>query len=117
MIEKINIQSKTNKNYSQIFEFFSEETWETKKDIFDKNTSLFFSGKKNETFVIIKDETIHFLIGIGKSIAENHEIKSVAQKFAYDFRKKISATPTLLLAENLEKEKDEYKKEFEGRKK
>ena len=104
MIEKINIQSKTDKNYSQIFEFFSEETWETKKDIFDKNTSLFFSGKKNETFVIIKDETIHFLIGIGKSTAENHEIKSVAQKFAYDFRNKISATPTLLLAENLEKE-------------
>ena len=104
MIEKINIQSKTDKNYSQIFEFFSEETWETKKDIFDKNTSLFFSGKKNETFVIIKDETIHFLIGIGKSTAENHEIKSVAQKFAYDFRNKISATPTLLLSENLEKE-------------
>lgn len=104
MIEKINIQSKTDKNYSQIFEFFSEETWESKKYIFDKNTSLFFSGKKNETFVIIKDETIHFLIGIGKSTTENHEIKSIAQKFAYDFRNKISATPTLLLAENLGKE-------------
>ena len=104
MIEKINIQSKTEKNYSQIFEFFSEETWESKKDNFDKNISLFFSGKKNETFVLIKDEITHFLIGIGKSTAENHEIKSIAQKFAYDFRNKISATPTLLLAENLEKE-------------
>lgn len=104
MIEKINIQSKTDKNYSQIFEFFSEETWESKKDIFHKNTSLFFSGKKNETFVVIKDNVTHFLIGIGKSTAENHEIKSIAQKFAYDFRNKISATPTLLLAENLEKE-------------
>lgn len=104
MIEKINIQSKTDKNYSQIFEFFSEETWETKKDIFDKNTSLFFGGKKNETFVVIKDNVTHFLIGIGKSTTENHEIKSIAQKFAYDFRNKISATPTLLLAENLEKE-------------
>ncbi|GGP06019.1 hypothetical protein GCM10010992_24570 [Cloacibacterium rupense] len=104
MIEKINIQSKTEKNYSQIFEFISEETWETKKDIFDKNTSLFFSGKKNETFVLIKDEITHFLIGTGKSTAKNHEIKSVAQKFAYDFRNKISATPTLLLADNLEKE-------------
>ena len=104
MIEKINIQSKTDKNYAQIFELFSEETWQTKKDIFDKNTSLYKKKKKNETFVIIKDETIHFLIGIGKSTAENHEIKSVAQKFAYDFRNKISATPTLLLSENLEKE-------------
>lgn len=104
MIEKINIQSKTEKNYSQIFEFISEETWETKKDIFDKNISLFFSGKKNETFVVIKNEITYFLIGIGKSNSENHEIKSVAQKFAYDFRNKISATPTLLLADNLEKE-------------
>ena len=104
MIEKINIQSKTDKNYSQIFEFFSEETWETKKDIFDKNTFLFFGGKKNETFVVIKDNVTHFLIGIGKSTTENHEIKSIAQKFAYDFRNKISATPTLLLSENLEKE-------------
>ena len=104
MIEKINIQSKTDKNYSQIFEFFSEETWETKKDNFDKNTFLFFGGKKNETFVVIKDNVTHFLIGIGKSTTENHEIKSISQKFAYDFRNKISATPTLLLAENLEKE-------------
>ena len=104
MIEKINIHSKTEKNYSQIFELISEETWETKKDIFDKNTSLFFGGKKNETFVVIKDNVTHFLIGIGKSTAENHEIKSLAQKFAYDFRNKISATPTLLLSENMEKE-------------
>ena len=104
MIEKLNIKSKTNQNYTQIFEFFSEEVWESKKYIFDKNTSLFFSGKKNETFVVIKDEITHFLIGIGKKTAENHEIKSIAQKFAYDFCKKISATPTLLLAENLEKE-------------
>ena len=104
MIEKINIQSKTDKNYSQIFEFLSEETWETKKDNFDKNTFLFFGGKKNETFVVIKDNVTHFLIGIGKSTTENHEIKSISQKFAYDFRNKISATPTLLLSENLKKE-------------
>ena len=46
MIEKINIQSKTDKNYAQIFEFISEETWESKKDIFDKNTSLFLAEKR-----------------------------------------------------------------------
>ena len=45
-----------------------------------------------------------FLIGTGKQTAENHEIQSVAQKFANDFRKKIAATSTLLLANKLNKE-------------
>lgn len=104
MIEKLNIQSKSNKKYTQIFEFFSEETWESKKNAFDKNTSFFFSGKKNEIFIFIKNEISHFLIGTGKSTSENHEIQSIAQKFAYDFREKTIAVPTLLLAENLDKE-------------
>lgn len=104
MMEKLNIQSKSNKKYTQIFEFFSEETWESKKNVFDKNTSFFFSGKKNEIFIFIKNEISHFLIGTGKSTSENHEIQSIAQKFAYDFREKIIAVPTLLLAENLDKE-------------
>ena len=104
MIEKINIQSKTDKNYSQIFEFLPEETWEKNKGNFEKNVSSFFSGKKNEVFIFAKDETIHYLIGTGKADAQNHDLQSIAQKFSYDYRKKFSATSTLLLADNLDKE-------------
>ena len=104
MIEKLNISPKTTQQYTQIFEFFSEENWEQKKQNFEKNIALFFNGKKNETFVFIKDEITQFLIGTGKQISENHELQNIAQKFAYDYREKITATSTLLSAENLDKE-------------
>jgi hypothetical protein len=45
MIEKINIQSKTDKNYSQIFEFFLKKLGKLKK-IFLIKTLLFSSAEK-----------------------------------------------------------------------
>jgi leucyl aminopeptidase len=40
--------NKKNKQYTQIFRLFTEESWVLNAKNFNKNISLLFSGKKNE---------------------------------------------------------------------
>lgn len=103
---KINISNKNNLSISQSILFFTEDSWEKSKNKFNKNISDFFSGKKNDTFIISEEQEVKFLIGLGKN-PQNFEIQTVATKFAYDFRKKIKATPTLLVYENFNEQQIE----------
>ena len=95
----INITNKNTTAVSQKFSFFTEDLWENEKQNFNKNLDLLFTGKKNETFVIVEENEVHYLIGLGIN-PENFEIQSVASKFSYDFRKKIQAAATLINSES-----------------
>lgn len=95
----IQLSNITSENYTQQFSFLTEENWEQQKENFINIPQAHFSAKKYETFVAFTHDEIHYLIGLGKS-PENFEIRDVASKFAYDFRKKITAQQTLLNVEN-----------------
>lgn len=97
---QINLSNKSPENISQKFSFYTEESWATEKQEFSKNLHAVFSAKKNETFVIAEDDTLHFLIGIGNN-PQNFDVQSVASNFSYEFRKKIQSVETLLDSQNL----------------
>ncbi|MDP1238428.1 hypothetical protein Q6335_26555, partial [Klebsiella pneumoniae] len=60
----------------------------------------FFSGKKNESFVVASVNETSLLIGIGDSYTGNN-LTDVGQKFSYDYREKLSAKTTFLHADIL----------------
>lgn len=80
-------------NIQQQFLFFTEEMWKKNSKNFENSTGTFFSGKKNETFIIVYESEVTFLIGLGEN-PENFDIQNSASKFAYDFRKKIKEVAT-----------------------
>ena len=103
--------NKKNKNYTQIFQLFTEEEWTKSSKNYNKNVASFFTGKKNEIFIHTDDESITYLIGLGKSTLQNFEVQQVAIKFSQNQKDKLQAVPTLLVADFLkEKQFEEFVK-------
>ncbi len=98
---KINLTHKSSEELNQKFSFFTEEKWQTEKANFNQNLEGIFSAKKDETFILVEDEKVQFLIGLGEN-PKNFEIQQTAEKFSYDFRKKLKLIATELTANDLE---------------
>ncbi|KQK25853.1 peptidase M17 [Chryseobacterium aquaticum] len=93
------IFNKRNKNYAQIFELFTEESWSENCKKYNKKISLLFSGKKHEVFIDVKGETITYFIGLGKADIQNFEFQQVAMKFSQTQKKNFQTVSTLILAD------------------
>lgn len=91
--------NKRNKNYTQIFELFTEESWSENCKKYNKKISLLFSGKKHEVFIDVKGETITYFIGLGKADIQNFEFQQVAMKFSQTQKKNFQTVSTLILAD------------------
>lgn len=103
--------NKKNKNYTQIFQLFTEEEWTKSSKNYNKNVASFFSGKKNEVFIHTDAQSVTYLIGLGKFTLQNFEIQQVAVKFSQTQKEKLQAVPTLVLADFLkEKQFGEFVK-------
>jgi leucyl aminopeptidase len=103
--------NKKNKSYAQIFQLFTEEEWGKTNQNFNKNVSSFFTGKKNEVFVITTEDTITYCIGLGKSGIQDFEVQQVATKFSQTQKKNLLPAPTLLVSDFLnEKQFEEFVK-------
>lgn len=96
---KINLTGNSSKTIGQKFSFFTEEIWLQEKEKFKENLNDLFSATKDETFILLEENAVHYLIGFGSN-PKNFEIQSTAEKFTYDFRKKIKAENTLLNSEH-----------------
>ena len=96
---KINLTNTSSIETTQKFTFFTEENWQTEKANFSQNFDGLFSAKKDETFILLENGTVHFLIGLGAN-PKNFSIQSSAEKFSYDFRKKIKSESTFINTEN-----------------
>ena len=99
---KINLLRNSSKKISQKFSFFTEDQWEIERHNFNINLIDLFSGKKDETFILVDDVEVHFLIGLGDA-PENFSIQGSAEKFSYDFRKKIKPESTIINTKNFNK--------------
>jgi len=103
--------NKRNKNYKQIFELFTEESWSENSKKYNKNISLFFTGKKYEVFVNTHEETVTYFIGLGKNNLQNFEFQQIAVKFSQTQKSNLQGIPTLLLADFVnEKQFEEFLK-------
>lgn len=101
--------NKKNKNYTQIFQLFTEEAWEKARKKHHKNIATLFSGKKYEVFIQADEDSIIYMIGLGKSALPNFEIQQVAVKFSQTQKDKLQITPTLVLADFMnEKQFEEF---------
>lgn len=95
----INLTNSPSIETNQKFTFLTQEQWQTEKANFSHNFDGLFSAKKDETFILLQDGVVHFLIGLGAD-PKNFEIQEAAEKFSYDFRKKIKAESTFISIEN-----------------
>lgn len=95
----INLTNSPSIETNQKFTFLTEEQWQTEKANFSQNFDGLFSAKKDETFILLQDGVVHFLIGLGAD-PKNFEIQEAAEKFSYDFRKKIKVESTFIKTEN-----------------
>jgi len=95
---QLNLKNNTATEITQKFSFFTEEIWKTEKQNFTSNLEGVFSAKKDETFILLEENAVHFLVGLGKN-PKNFEIQSCAEKFTYDFRKKIKPESTSINSE------------------
>lgn len=87
---KINHKKKKTK---QNFHLFTEESWKNLKSDF-KWTEPYFSGKRNEVFVLAGD-AVDILIGLGKTEdLKGFDVQTVANKFASDYKDKLKPVPT-----------------------
>ncbi|WP_144282404.1 leucyl aminopeptidase family protein [Chryseobacterium echinoideorum] len=103
------LYNKINKQYNQIFQLFTEESWNINSKKYNKNTAHFFSGKKNEIFVQTSEENITYFIGIGKEGIKNFEFQKIGLKFSQSQKSNIQAVPTLLCADFIsEKQSAEF---------
>jgi len=101
--------NKKNKKYTQVFQLFTEEEWTKSSKNYNKNISSFFSGKKYEVFIHTDEESIMYMIGLGKSTLQNFEVQQVAVKFSQTQKDKLQAVPSLILADFLnEKQFEEF---------
>lgn len=103
--------NKRNKNYTQAFILFTEESWTDSSKNYNKNISLLFSGKKNEVFIDAQEDIISYFIGVGKADLQNFEFQQVAMKFSQNQKKNFQAVPTLISADFInEKQFEEFVK-------
>lgn len=103
---KINLTNKSSQEITQKFSFFTKEKWQTEKSNFTQNLEGIFSAKKDETFILVEDQKVHFLVGLGEN-PQNFEIQSCAEKFSYDFRKKLRSVVTELILNDLNNDQTE----------
>lgn len=103
---QINLRNKPTNQITQKLSFFTENNWQTEKQNFAENLSEIFSAQKDETFILLEENTVHFLIGLGNE-PKNFEMQACAEKFSYQFRKKLKAQPTLLSCENINEDEVE----------
>ncbi len=96
---KINLTNNLTPSVQQNFSFFTDENWQTEKSNFAPNLDGIFSAKKDETFILLQDGAVHYLIGLGVE-PKNFDIQASAEKFSYDFRKKIKPEITSINTEN-----------------
>lgn len=87
----------------QTISIFTEKSWSEAQHQYPKTTANFFSGKKNQLFVLTHSESTEFLIGLGDQF-ENHEIQAAANLFACRFRDSILPLTTRLSAGFLNEE-------------
>ncbi|AQX04757.1 peptidase M17 [Elizabethkingia meningoseptica] len=85
---------------TQHIHIYSESSWKDHKQLFPETLLHFFSGKKNESFVLASEDKITLFIGIGDSYTESSLVE-VSQKFSNDYKDKIQILPTFLHAEIL----------------
>ena len=64
---KINLSNKSSLEPTQKLSFFTEENWQTEKANFTQNLEGIFSAKKDETFILVEDKKVHYLIGLGEN--------------------------------------------------
>ena len=103
--------NKKNKQYTQIFQLFTEETWALHSKNFNKNITLLFAGKKHEIFIETTEETIIYYIGLGKENLQDFEFQQIGMKFSQTQKKNIQTVPTLLISEFInEKQFEEFVK-------
>lgn len=105
-IMKLNLRKTSTSEIAQKFSFYTKSQWENEKGNYSENLNGIFSGKSDETFIILEENVIHYLIGLGKD-PTNFQIQSSAETFSYKFRKKIKMKSTLLGTENRLKEEIE----------
>ncbi len=105
-IMNINLSQTSSSEIAQKFSFFTESQWESEKGKFSNNLDGIFSGKSEESFIILEENTIHYLIGLGID-PKNFQIQASAEAFSYKFRKKIKSKSTFLHSENRSKEESE----------
>lgn len=82
--------NKKNKQYAQIFQLFTEESWTLNSKKFNKNIALLFSGKKHEVFIETNEKTITYYIGLGKETLQNFEFQQIGVKFSQIQKKKYT---------------------------
>ncbi|SMC31960.1 leucyl aminopeptidase family protein [Chryseobacterium sp. YR221] len=98
---------KKNKNYTQVFQLFTEEEWAKSSTNFNKNISNFFTGKKHETFVHTDEKTITYFIGLGKTSLQDFEVQQVGNTFSQAQKERLLAVPTLVVADFINKKQCE----------
>lgn len=98
---------KKNKNYTQVFQLFTEEEWAKSNTNFNKNISTFFTGKKYETFIHTDEKTITYFIGLGKASLQDFEVQQVGNTFSQAQKESLLAVPTLVVADFINKKQCE----------
>ena len=96
---KINLTNQSSTLPKQKFSFFTEANWKKQQANYKNNLKNLFSAKKDESFILLEDEAIHYLIGLGNN-PENFDIQSRAEKFSFDFRKKLKSETTKINIED-----------------
>ena len=98
----IKISKQNDDNYLQIFSLFTEEIWQKNKEKYGKSVQNFFTGKKNEVFILTENETVNYLIGVGKNSLQNFEFQQIANKFSNYQKRNLQPVKTKLEAENFD---------------
>lgn len=88
--------NKKESNYNQIFQLFTEESWEIKKNEYSENSQIFFSGKKHEVFVKAEEESVIYFIGLGKNSLQDFEFQQIGNKFSQSQKKYLQSTKTFI---------------------
>lgn len=91
---------------AQYFNFYTPAQWQEKQEQINPKIGKLFSGQKNETFILVEEHAVTFLIGLGDR-PDFADIQNTAAQFAHQFRKKISAVPTGIHAGGLDEKEVE----------
>lgn len=98
---KITLSNTVQKEYTQIFNFINEENWHEEQHNFTKNTIHFFSGKKNEVFVLAENNCTQYLIGVGSN-PKDFEFQKISNDFSQKNRKNIQSVATKINSKHLQ---------------
>lgn len=85
----------SNKKTKQNFLLFNHKDWLESKSEF-AGAERFFDAQKNEFFVIVNNESVDFLIGIGNQEVEDFVFSEIGQKFSNQFKDKFLAVPSFV---------------------